>query len=211
MKYGLLPITSTIRRKVIEFCQYWTILMSKSFFSRKKCGRKQPTNTMYIFRPYELVKVNYKCYDGLFDKGKNSYPKPRSGHRIVCNDSDLYCFGGFNPNRGGHRTNRTMFLFQELWKFDLFTKKWNVVYSSSIEGMPEELASNAVILKNNMLIVWESDSYHTHGVQTLKIFLFFFHLRFRCLVEQAFPLEVLARINAICFCHTTNNRNQFLR
>lgn len=127
--------------------------MSNTFFSSK--SRNKKLNTMYTFRPYELVKVNYKCYKGIFDKGINNYPRPRSGHRIVCNDSDLYCFGGFNPNitdrsRGA---GRTLYLFQELWKFDLFTKKWNVVYSPSIEGMPEELASNAVILKNNMLIV----------------------------------------------------------
>lgn len=109
---------------------------------------------MYTFRPYELVKVNYKGYKGKFGQGINSYPRPRSGHRIVCNDSDLYCFGGFNPNIGERaRGGRTMYLFQELWKFDLFTKKWNIVYSPTIEGMPEELASNAVILKNNMLIV----------------------------------------------------------
>lgn len=114
---------------------------------------------MYTFRPYELVKVNYKCYKGLFDKGMgiNSYPRPRSGHRIVCTDSDIYCFGGFNPNIEGARgARRTLHLFQELWKFDLFTKKWNIVYSPSIEGMPEELASNAVILKNNMLIVGQN-------------------------------------------------------
>lgn len=141
--------------KVYEFYQYWKLLMSNTFVSFNRNHKKQKT-TMYTFRPYELVKVNYKCYKGFFDKGINSYPRPRSGHRVVCNDSDLYCFGGFNPtvaSRARDGTDRTLFLFQELWKFDLFTKKWNLVYSATVEGMPQELASNAVILRNNMLIV----------------------------------------------------------
>lgn len=141
-----------ILKKILEFHKYWTFI--KAFFS--PISKQETLHTMYTFRPYELVKVNYKCYNGLFDKGINSYPRPRSGHRIVCNDSDLYCFGGFNPNVGstsGRNAGRTLYLFQELWKFDLFTKKWNLVYAPTIEGMPEELASNAVILKNNMLIV----------------------------------------------------------
>lgn len=148
--------------------------MSNAFFS-SKCKNKK-SNTMYTFRPYELVKVNYKCYKGLFDKGINTYPRPRSGHRIVCNDSDLYCFGGFNPNIGERNRNvgnRTQYLFQELWKFDLFTKKWSIVYSSTMEGMPEELASNAVILKNNMLIV-RSNFFLVIGLNRLKCFCDFF-------------------------------------
>lgn len=144
MKYSLSCII-VILRKIAEFHQYWQLL--KSFFSPIS---DQKLNTMYTFRPYELVKVDYKCYKGFFDKGINSYPRPRSGHRIVCNDSDLYCFGGFNPNVGSRGRQP---LFQELWKFDLFTKKWNIIYSPGTEGMPVELASNAVILKNNMLIV----------------------------------------------------------
>lgn len=113
------------------------------------------TKTMYSFRPFELVKVEYKFYKGLYDKAKgiNSYPKPRSGHRIVCNDSDIYCFGGFNPDIIDGR-RRTAFLFQELWKFDTFTKKWTLVYGPRADGMPEELASNAVYLKEDMIIVW---------------------------------------------------------
>lgn len=154
MKYNFFDIT-LILRKIVEFYQYWKFLLPNAFLTSNNCDNK--SDTMYTFRPYELVKVDYKCYKGIFDKGINSYPRPRSGHRIVCNDSDLYCFGGFNPNiqypNERARAPRTLFLFQELWKFDLFTRKWNVVYSPSIEGMPEELASNAVILKNNLLIV----------------------------------------------------------
>lgn len=50
---------------------------------------------MYTFRPFELTRVDYKTY-GSAAKGRgiNMYPKPRSGHRIVVNDSDIFCFGG---------------------------------------------------------------------------------------------------------------------
>lgn len=137
--------------KVYEFYQYWKLLMSDSLVLLSRIKKKK--TTMYTFRPYELVKVNYKSYKSFFNNGINKYPRPRSGHRIVCNDSDLYCFGGFNPNVPNNSTGRTLYLFQELWRFDLFTKKWSLVYSPTDEGMPDELASNAVILKNNMLIV----------------------------------------------------------
>lgn len=196
MKYSLSYII-LISRRIVEFYQYWKLLMSKSFFSPIICNKK--SNTMYTFRPYELVKVNYKCYKGIFDRGINSYPRPRSGHRIVCNDSDLYCFGGFNPNIGGERARgaqRTMYLFQELWKFDLFTKKWNIVYSPSIEGMPEELASNAVILRNNMLIV------KRHSLCFIMLFVVGSFEKcafvYRYLVARAIRSAPLVQISATC-------------
>ncbi|KAJ6644230.1 Kelch domain-containing protein 10 like [Pseudolycoriella hygida] len=170
MKYSWSPII-LILRKIAKLCEYWNSLMSKSFFSSI---RRKESDKMYTFRPYELVKVNYKCYKGIFNKGINSYPRPRSGHRIVCNDSDLYCFGGFNPNISDRARvgGRTLYLFQELWKFDLFTKKWNIVYSPTIEGMPEELASNAVILRNNMLLVFGGTGYPFGSSCSNKCFLF---------------------------------------
>ncbi len=173
---------------------------------------------MYTFRPYELVKVNYKCYGyrgGIFDKGINSYPRPRSGHRIVCNDSDLYCFGGFNPNIRERtsgpidRIDRTLYLFQELWKFDLFTKKWSKVYSSTTEGMPAELASNAVILRNNMLIVWLYHMMDNFFVWCLTVKIVYFCCRY--LVEQDIHLVARVQISATCLCRTAKVRNQFLR
>lgn len=53
------------------------------------------SNIMYTFRPYEVQRVDYKSY-GSVSKGRgiNMYPKPRSGHRIVVNDTDIFCFGG---------------------------------------------------------------------------------------------------------------------
>ena len=124
---------------------YTTIVHYFSYFSFNKM--EEPI--LYSFQPYVLKKINYKCYKGLFDRGINTYPAPRSGHRIVCNDSDIFCFGGFNPNlnAGGQQ-----YLFHELWRFDTFTKKWRLVFGSQFEGMPNESASNAVHLKDDMVI-----------------------------------------------------------
>lgn len=50
---------------------------------------------MYQFRPFELKRIDYKNYKlTAHGRGINLYPKPRSGHRIVVNDTDLLCFGG---------------------------------------------------------------------------------------------------------------------
>lgn len=116
--------------------------------------KKLPFINMYNFRPFELTEVDYKSYRGLYGEGIHTYPKPRSGHRIVCNDNDLFCFGGFNPDlRIGPPRGRRANLFQELWKYDMLTRKWCVVLNSKTENMPDELASSAIALKDNILIV----------------------------------------------------------
>ncbi|XP_071512946.1 kelch domain-containing protein 10-like [Panulirus ornatus] len=42
-------------------------------------------------------------------------PVGRSGHRIACNDSFLYCVGGYNPSCGA---------LQEAWRLNLSTCEW---------------------------------------------------------------------------------------
>lgn len=46
--------------------------------------------SMYKFKPFEFT-VLEKSQD------PNKNPLPRSGHRIVCNNSYLFSYGGFNP------------------------------------------------------------------------------------------------------------------
>lgn len=99
----------------------------------------------FIFRPFKLVKININS-----DKNGNIVPAPRSGHRIVCNDGNMLCFGGFNPDY--HRQGR-QFLFHELWKFNKYREQWSLVLDSQSE-MPRQLASNAVILEGDMMMVY---------------------------------------------------------
>lgn len=52
--------------------------------------------TMYEFRPFELTLCDYKSYAKAtsIGRGINVIPKPRSGHRVAANESDLFSFGG---------------------------------------------------------------------------------------------------------------------
>lgn len=89
----------------------------------------------------------------------NGTPLPRSGHRIVCDSKSLYSFGGYNPalNTNAEIESRnldtiyTYPLFQELWKYNFASKKWQKCCKQ--ETLPKELASNAVIRLGNFLMV----------------------------------------------------------
>lgn len=52
---------------------------------------------MYEFRPFQLQQCDYKSYSKKTKhrgRGINCIPKPRSGHRIAANETDLFSFGG---------------------------------------------------------------------------------------------------------------------
>lgn len=182
-------------QKLSEFYQFWKNLLSLRQFYANMEASANPLDKMYNFRPYELTKVDYKCYKGLFDKGINTYPKPRSGHRIVCNDSDLFCFGGFNPDivterNRAPRPAATTQLFQELWRFDTFTLKWRLLLVPSDGNvMPLQFAASAVCMKEDMIIV---SCFIPHIMEILMINCFL--LRF--MGERAF---MHASINAFYF------------
>lgn len=84
-------------------------------------------------------------------------PVARSGHRIVCDSGNLYSFGGYNPvssSYGGNDDEISQLafpLFQELWKFNFATQKWSRYKAR--QTIPVELASNAVVLLGNLLVV----------------------------------------------------------
>lgn len=101
----------------------------------------------YAFRPFELVKVNYKT------QSWEQFPIARSGHRVIASDSHLYSLGGYNPRsaRQAARHGRVL-LFQELWSYNFATKKWKLLMDSRTKNMPQELASNALAIHNNLLI-----------------------------------------------------------
>lgn len=63
---------------------------------------------------------------------------------------------GFNPDlRIPNETARTAYLFQEMWKFNIMTQKWSKTFTPNVDAsrMPEELASNAVVMKDGMMVV----------------------------------------------------------
>lgn len=105
----------------------------------------------YCFRPFEMRRIKQKRLIGP----KKSKPYARSGHRIVGNDSALYCFGGFNPNMAvvNNDDDETSSLFQELWKYDFIKNEWTLLMDPS-NDLPQELASNAMILHEDVLILY---------------------------------------------------------
>lgn len=104
---------------------------------------------IYVFRPYTLMKLDYKLH-----KRASEYPTARSGHRVIATESNLYSLGGYNPRTALTAARRGLcLLFQELWCFNFATNKWKLHMSPNLGEMPRELASVALALHNNILIV----------------------------------------------------------
>lgn len=104
-------------------------------------------NVVYQFRPYELKKLKKKS----IEQSAASLPDPRSGHRIACNESDIFCFGGYSP--GSEDTADAGNLFQELWKYNIFSKRWTLVIAPGADDMPKEVASCTATIHGNILVV----------------------------------------------------------
>ncbi|XP_012273253.1 kelch domain-containing protein 10 homolog [Orussus abietinus] len=125
----------------------------KSLRIPRNHGHKMTENQpykMYVFQPFVFMKQNARSVE---------HPQARSGHRIACDEKNLYSYGGFNPGimdddpdmRDDHTWNLSKPLFKELWKFNLVTRNWKRLPRQ--ENMPNEVASNAIILRGDALIV----------------------------------------------------------
>ncbi|XP_014216421.1 kelch domain-containing protein 10 [Copidosoma floridanum] len=105
---------------------------------------------MYALKPFTFVQHEVKSAEK---------PKARSGHRVVCDERNLYSYGGFNPSitandpdmQNDQSWTISRPLFKELWKYNFATKRWKRLPCQ--KTMPNELASNAVILRGVTLLV----------------------------------------------------------
>ena len=86
-------------------------------------------------------------------------PKPRSGHRIVCDYvGNVYSIGGYNPSIDSDEEGLdedwrdSKPLFKELWKYSPTTKTWIKIRTSG--GIPKHLASHSAVFINGTLIVY---------------------------------------------------------
>lgn len=110
----------------------------------------KPARPIYTFQPARLVKCQFKekhCIGG--------FPLARSGHRIIASKSHLYSLGGYNPRSAliAARRGRCL-LFQELWSYNFATNRWKLeLNADNASNMPTELASNALAIHNDVLIV----------------------------------------------------------
>lgn len=119
--------------------------MHKMFMKRHQ-NLKKP---LYSFQPLRLIQCNYKNRNESFE-----YPIARSGHRIIASESHLYSLGGYNPKSLTTEMQlEACMLFQELWSYNFACSKWKLIQSGENSYMPRELASNALVIYNNVLIV----------------------------------------------------------
>uniref|UniRef100_A0A1I8P483 Uncharacterized protein n=1 Tax=Stomoxys calcitrans TaxID=35570 RepID=A0A1I8P483_STOCA len=110
---------------------------------------REQTKPNYSFKPLRLIRCQYKS---RHDVGE--FPIARSGHRIIASESHLYSLGGYNPKRTPNNTQRdACMLFQELWAYNFATSRWKLLLDAENSAMPRELASNALVIYNNVLIV----------------------------------------------------------
>nr|CAI5846140.1 unnamed protein product [Callosobruchus analis] len=117
---------------------------------------------VYAFRAFRFEKIK--------PSSTSKVPFPRSGHRIAADSANFYSFGGYNPlardfEQDGEDDEEVaerehgfldgywiQTLFQELWKFNYASAEWTR-YSNG-DTMPMELASNALLLHKNILMVY---------------------------------------------------------
>uniref|UniRef100_A0A6Q2WPX7 Kelch domain-containing protein 10 n=1 Tax=Esox lucius TaxID=8010 RepID=A0A6Q2WPX7_ESOLU len=81
-------------------------------------------------------------------------PPARSGHRCVADNTNLYVFGGYNPDydESGGQENEDYPLFRELWRYHFATGTWQQIRTEGF--MPTELASMSAVLHGNNLLVF---------------------------------------------------------
>lgn len=118
---------------------------------RRKAGLAGPSpspsrpRSIYTCQPGRVVQCNFK------EKHKaNAYP--RTCQRIVVTNSHLYVVGGYNALN--HVPPYNMFRnFQELWSFNLATKRWKQELDSDNVFFPESFFISAIVPYNSMLLV----------------------------------------------------------
>lgn len=107
---------------------------------------------LYLFKAFR--------YEKIAPNSDSKMPFPRSGHRIGSDSSHFYSFGGYNPllrDEIEHHEEDDFWinsnpLFQELWKFNFAAREWSKFPNS--DSLPMELASNALVLHKNILMVY---------------------------------------------------------
>lgn len=76
-------------------------------------------------------------------------PEPRSGHRSVCDDANLFSFGGYLKTDLEDNEHR---LFEELWCFNFAERRWKLLPTTGTA--PQELASHCAGLYGNYLHIF---------------------------------------------------------
>jgi hypothetical protein len=167
-----------ILKSLFEY--FLTMTNNSSGSSSDDCDPSEPSR--YAFKPFR--------YQEIKPNENSKVPYPRSGHRIGADSSNFYSFGGYNPLIGGDEIEsdeiwvQSYPLFQELWRFNFAKKEW-IRYPNS-HTLPLELASNALVLHKNILMV---------NLCTLSFKVCIQRLFYRFMVEQDHLLVLDVAIN----------------
>lgn len=140
-------------RRFLEFFSLvfeLVIIFFKMYQNQCECANNKRVRFSlrnYIFKPFHYEKVVPNPWSRV--------PCSRSGHRIGADSSNLYSFGGYNPWMRielDEDDDDYYPLFQELWKFNFASKTW-IKFPNSY-SLPTELASSALVLHGNVLMVF---------------------------------------------------------
>lgn len=76
-----------------------------------------------------------------------------TGHRVSCDDSNLFVYGGYNfqENDGSHN------LYKEILCYNFVSKTW--YGDDDNDDFPDELASSAMLMYGSTLVVFGGTSY----------------------------------------------------
>ncbi|TNN70857.1 Kelch domain-containing protein 10 [Liparis tanakae] len=116
-------------------------------------GSKKRTRWLLARRIFSPSCPNLRIPNRFLREG-HCVPPARSGHRCVADSTNLYVFGGFNPDfeEAGGSENEDYPLFRELWRFHFATATWQQIHTEGY--MPTELASMSAVLHGNNLLVF---------------------------------------------------------
>lgn len=122
---------------------------------------------------------NLKPDETTLEDGEDvNIPSPRSGHRIIVDNTSLYSIGGFNPDFWNVENTEESYypLFRELWSFSFSRRKWQRLKTSGY--MPVELASHSALLHGRHMLVYggtgvpfgesASNDLHVCNLETLE-------------------------------------------
>jgi len=113
--------------------------------------------TVQLFMDYplkEFAGFAFKPYQFEVLKGTTIVPLPRSGHRVVCDEGNLYSFGGYYLEMANNplQVLPSQTLFQELWELNSVTNEWR--HLLTFGEAPAELASHSMLLHGHFLLVY---------------------------------------------------------
>ncbi|XP_063238402.1 kelch domain-containing protein 10 [Bacillus rossius redtenbacheri] len=110
-------------------------------------------------------------------RGRQARPMPRSGHRLVCDGSDLYLFGGFCPRLSPQHASQmdadpvwaeSRPLFKELWRFNMAAREWRRLPCEA--SLPRELASSAACMRGGVVFLFGGSGFPFGSACSNRVF-----------------------------------------